>query len=121
MSISSLQTLLENLLERTLSLEKLVLSDDSEPDDWVGILEARQEIIGNLTDLFADGVTLSDYQKQHYLGKVYEIDQRLLPIMEKKKEEVQTSLSNIQRSKAARNQYFDSGYTPYGAFFDRKK
>jgi flagellar protein FliT len=123
MDISSLDALLSNLLSLTLSLEKIVIDEESEPEAWIALLDQRQEVMDQLSALFADGVSVTDTQKQTYLQPSYEADQRIVPIMDRKKKEVEIELANVQKSKAANRQYVEYGNapSPYGAFFDKKK
>jgi flagellar protein FliT len=69
----------------------------------------------------SQGETISDEGKKVYLAKAYEIHQQLLPQMESKRQGIQKQLAAIQKTKLARQTYYESGPNGYGAFFDRKK
>lgn len=116
----TIDSLLELLLEATQRLEQAVTLKDSDPDGWLSILDERDELIGQMRDRSTDGASLTGPQRQ-LLAQVYEINQRLLPQMDTRKQGVQKQLINVQRSKQAMNTYQDVGPSGYGAFFDRKK
>jgi hypothetical protein len=123
MNSTSLDSLLIDLFRLTLSLEKIVLDEESEPEKWIELLDERQEAIDQLSELFAEGVALTEAQQQIYLQPTYEVDQKIVPIMNRKKMASDTQLANVRKSKAANQQYGGNGdsYSPYGAFFDKKK
>jgi flagellar protein FliT len=123
MNITSLDSLLNDLLRLTLSLEKIVLDEESEPEKWIEFLDQRQEVMDQLSGLFAEGVTLTEAQKQIYLQPTYEADQKIVPIIARKKMTSETQLANLRKSKAASQYYggYGNSYSPYGAFFDKKK
>ncbi|MDF2683551.1 MAG: hypothetical protein K0R47_4741 [Brevibacillus sp.] len=116
----TIDSLLERLLEATQRLEQAVTLTDSDPDGWLTILDEREELIGRVRESAIDGTALTATQRQQ-LTQVYEINQRLLPLMDGRKQGVQKQLNNVQRSKMAMNTYHDMGPSGYGAFFDRKK
>lgn len=123
MNITSLESLLNDLLRLTLSLEKIVLDEESEPEEWIELLDKRQAVMDQLSELFAEGLSLTEAQKQIYLQPAYEADQKIVPIIDRKKKASETQLANVQKSKAA-NQFYggnSNSYSPYGAFFDKKK
>jgi flagellar protein FliT len=123
MNTGSQDSLLNDLLKLTLSLEEIVLDEESEPKNWIELLDKRQEVMDQLTGLFAEGISLTETQKKIYLQPTYEADQRIVPIMEWKKNESVIQLANIRKSKAANQHYggYGNSYSPYGAFFDKKK
>lgn len=121
MTNPTMEERLEKLLSLSLLLEKSVLDAESDPDDWVDILEERQQVMDQIQTALAEGATVSDTDKQNFLAKAYEIDQRILPIMEGKKLDVQDELHKLQKKKLAQKQYHGSAISAYGAFFDRKK
>lgn len=127
------ESLLVDYLELSLSLKELVdqfqIEDDDEDEDvddpinyWITTLEKRQNIIDRLSDYLSQGYSFSDYEKENYLKKVYDLEQAFLPLMESKRKAIETKLGQLKRSKQANQQYQGyGGYTPYGAFFDKKK
>lgn len=112
--------LLESLLDSTLRLEQVVSVEDSEPHEWLTILDEREELISQFQEYELDSESLLSTQKQQF-EKIYEINQRLIPIIEGRKKGVQNQLNKVQRSKQVMNSYYDSGPNSYGAFIDRKK
>jgi flagellar protein FliT len=122
MNTTSLDPLLNDLLKLTLSLEQIVLDDDSEPEQWIELLDHRQKVMDQLSGRFADGVTLTEAQKKIYLQPTYESDLKIIPIMDQKKQASEMQLAHVRKSKAANQQYGGNGYSysPYGAFFDKK-
>lgn len=123
MNVTPPDSLLNDLLMHTLSLEKIVLDEESEPEEWIELLDKRQEIMDLLSELFAVGLCLTEAQKQIYLQPAYEADRKIVPIIYRKKMESETQLANVQKGKAANQFYGGNGnsYSPYGAFFDKKK
>lgn len=113
-------TLLEGLYEATQRLEQAVAVKDSNPDDWLEILEEREKLIHQMQERFNAGLVLTDAQRLQ-LTQVYEANQRLIPLIEGCKQSVQKQLNNLQRTKLAMNSYNEEGPNCYGAFFDRKK
>ena len=123
MNIISLDSLLNDLLRHTLSLEKIVLEEESDPEKWIELLDKRQEAMDQLSERFAEGFCLTEAQKQIYLQPAYEADQRIVSIIERKKQASESQLANVQKGKVA-NQFYggnSNSYSPYGAFFDKKK
>jgi hypothetical protein len=57
MNTGSQDSLLNDLLKLTLSLEEIVLDEESEPEKWIELLDKRQEVIDKLSGLFAEGVS----------------------------------------------------------------
>ena len=123
MNTTSLDSLLNDLLTLTLSLEIRVLDEESEPDEWIELLDKRQDVMDQLSKLFAEGVSLTAGQKQTFLQPTYEVDQKIVPIMDQKKQASETRLANVRKSIAANQNYgvYSNSYSPYGAFFDKKK
>lgn len=116
----TVDTLFNELLEATLRLEQAVANGESEPDSWLVILDEREETISELTESGLTGATLTEAQRE-ILGKISEVNQRLIPLMDIRKQGVQNQLNKVQRSKQAMHSYNDEGPSGYGAFFDRKK
>ncbi|MED1722399.1 flagellar protein FliT [Brevibacillus parabrevis] len=112
--------LLEGLLNATLRLEEVVSLKESEPEEWLSLLDKRESLISQMQKHEAANESLSFSQKQQ-LEQIYEINQRLTPLMDARKQGVQQQLNNLQRSKLAMNSYNEAGPNGYGAFFDRKK
>ncbi|TKI58595.1 flagellar protein FliT [Brevibacillus antibioticus] len=116
----TVEGLLENILATTIRLEQVVSVKDSEPDEWLALLEERENLISQLQKFKVDSESLSSTQKQQ-MEQIYEINQRLIPLIDVRKQGVQQQLNNVQRSKLAMNSYNEAGPNGYGAFFDRKK
>lgn len=116
----TVDALLDCLLEATLRLEQAVKNEGSEPDEWLAILDEREELGTIIQGSGLTGSTLTEAQREQ-LSKINEFNQRLIPFMDKRKQGVQKQLSNVQRSKQALHSYNDEGPSGYGAFFDRKK
>ncbi|CAI8998108.1 flagellar protein FliT [Brevibacillus sp. IT-7CA2] len=116
----TVDVLLVSLLETTLRLEQVVGVKDSEPDEWLSLLDEREDAISQIQQYELNSESLSSTQKQH-LEQIYNINQRLIPLIDGRKQGVQQQLNNVQRSKLAMNTYNEVGPNGYGAFFDRKK
>lgn len=108
------------LLQQTERLEDHVIQNESDPDQWLVILDSREELIEKIQDQVNEGIPLTETNLQ-ILSKVHEINERLVPNMLYRKNGVQNQLNNIQRSKLAINTYNEAGPSAYGAFLDRKK
>ncbi|WP_419875553.1 hypothetical protein [Candidatus Pristimantibacillus sp. PTI5] len=124
MTISaSLDSLLNELLIYTQSLEQSVADDESEPEDWIELLDKRQEVMDSLSSIFSQGIQLTEDQKKNYLQPVNDMDLKIHPIMDRKKKLLESEMLNMNKSKAVNQQYgeFGQSYSPYGAFFDKKK
>ncbi|MFF0828371.1 flagellar protein FliT [Brevibacillus sp. NPDC003359] len=115
----TIEELLERLLRETLRLEEIVMQDDSEPEEWLTILDEREKLIELLQEKGLED-RLTDSNRQ-LLSQVFAINQRLFPLIEGHKQEIQQKLNNVQRSRMVTNSYQDAGPNGYGAFFDRKK
>lgn len=120
---TSLDSLLNDFLINTLSLEQRVLDDTSEPEEWIELLDKRQELIESISGLLAQGFSFTEVQKKNYLQPAYEVDQKIVPLMDMKKQSLGTEIMNLKKTKAVNQQYGEYGnsYSPYGAFFDKKK
>ncbi|MEV5029658.1 hypothetical protein [Paenibacillus sp. LPE1-1-1.1] len=124
MTISaSLDSLLNKLLIYTQSLEQSVADEESEPEDWIELLDKRQEVMDSLSSIFSQGIQLTEDQKKSYLQPVNDMDLKIHPIMDRKKKLLESEMMNMNKSKAVNQQYgeFGQSYSPYGAFFDKKK
>ncbi|RNB85232.1 flagellar protein FliT [Brevibacillus panacihumi] len=115
----TVDVLLDRLFEASLRLEQAVIKEESEPDDWLAILDEREEIVLQFQGSGITGFMLTAAQREQ-LGKINELNQRLIPLMDERKQGVQKQLNNVQRSKQAMHSYNDEGPSGYGAFFDRK-
>jgi flagellar protein FliT len=116
----TVDTLLESLLGATHRLEQAVLRKDSDPDEWLTLLDERGNLVEKLKEAGLRGANLNDIQRQQLL-QINETNLRLIPRMDERKQSVQKQLNNVQKSKLAMNSYQDEGPSGYGAFFDRKK
>ncbi|EST55667.1 hypothetical protein T458_06435 [Brevibacillus panacihumi W25] len=118
---NSLRPLLENLLAITKELRKQILSDEENVEEWVELIEKREQSIQLITLLQNQNIYLSTEDKKKYLQKIYEIDLELAPLIEKKFEEVSKQGQNLQKSILVGTVYGGYGtISPYGAFFDKK-
>lgn len=104
-------------------MEQRILEDNSEPEEWVELLDKRQAVIDLVSVALEHGCSFTEIQKQTYLQPAYEVDQRIFPIMNRKKQNLGSEIMNMKRSQAVNQQYGDYGnsHSPYGAFFDKKK
>ncbi|WP_029100288.1 flagellar protein FliT [Brevibacillus thermoruber] len=116
-----MELLLQELLQRTISLEKSVTESETELDEWNIFLDDRARLISEVEVRLSAGEKISDNLKQRYLAKVYEIDKNIKPKIEARQQKIKERLSNIRKTKLARQTYYDDGPSGYGAFFDRKK
>jgi flagellar protein FliT len=120
---ASLDELLSKLLKLTLVLRNKVIVENSEPEEWVELLDARQSIMDELSSRFSEGDSPTDEQKQTYLIPAHQADQEIIPMIEQRKQELTLEHSLVVKSKAAQRQYGEYGnsQSAYGAFFDTKK
>jgi|GEM_PF-1072411 len=123
---NQLNLLLEQLHSLTESLKQQVVDHEHEANDttgnWILLLNERQKIIDLLTLNVGKSANFPDDQGKDYFEKVRLLDQQILPIIRAKMAEIQSQLLSIKKSKLANQQYNGGyGYTPYGAFFDKKK
>ncbi|UQZ84387.1 hypothetical protein SK3146_03633 [Paenibacillus konkukensis] len=121
-TFASPDTLLNELLECTLQLQKRLL-EDAEPEEWNDLLEHRQSVIERLDELLGAGIALSEEQKIRYLQPAAEADRNILSMMTRKKMKLGADMANLQKSKTVHDQYGGYGSSPsaYGAFFDKRK
>ncbi len=116
-----LQELVDQLHSLTSKLADSVLTEEADAEMWVALLDEREAVIEQLSRLLQNGEDFTDRQKEE-LEKIHLTTQKLLPIMMTKKDAVQKQIVNLNKAKAANQQYNGgSGYTMYGAFFDKKK
>ncbi|MGG1634797.1 hypothetical protein [Paenibacillus sp. NRS-1760] len=118
-----LDSLLNDFLIYTLSLEKRVLDQYSEPEEWLELLSKRQELIDHISELLEQGVSFTDTQKRVYLQPAYETDKKISPLMDIRKRDLESDMVNMKKTQAVNQQYgeYGSSYSAYGAFFDKKK
>ncbi|MGO4180752.1 hypothetical protein AB4Z17_06160 [Paenibacillus sp. TAF43_2] len=118
-----LDSLLNDFLIYTLSLEKRVLDEYSEPEEWLELLSKRQELIDHISELLEQGVSFTDTQKKVYLQPAYEADKKIAPLMDVRKRDLESDMVNMKKTQAVNQQYgeYGSSYSAYGAFFDKKK
>ncbi|WP_134683514.1 flagellar protein FliT [Brevibacillus migulae] len=119
----TIETLLQNLLVLTLSLKQSVdaYSENNDSEEWLRILEDRQQIINQIDAFLEEGYVLTEQLKDKYIAPVYEMDQVVIPLMEQKKAALQEKMQNLNKQKAVQNQYKGYSMNAYGAFFDKKK
>ncbi|MGG1664395.1 flagellar protein FliT [Brevibacillus sp. NRS-1366] len=120
-SIEILELLLQQLLLRSRELEQVVMQEESDPDEWLELLDKRGELMQQIADTTSQGVVLPPEWKAEYLDPFLELDQRIIPIMEEKQDQLSDKIAQLQRGKAVNKQYNGYGTAPYGAFFDTKK
>lgn len=116
----NMDILLANLYEKTQSLALLVEQEDSDLDEWMKFLDEREQIMKDVQTYVQNGVGFTESQKQ-LLAQMNEINLRILPQMDIRKQDLQQKIGNIQQNKAVRQFYNSEGLTGYGAFFDQKK
>lgn len=118
-----LDSLLNDFLIYTLSLEKRVLDEYSEPEEWLELLSKRQELIDHISELLEQGVSFTETQKKVYLQPAYEADKKIAPLMDVRKRDLESDMVNLKKTQAVNQQYgeYGSSYSAYGAFFDKKK
>jgi flagellar protein FliT len=123
LNISIIDLLLDELLSLTVSLENRVKDNSSEPTAWIDLLDQRQEVIDKLSGLIATGYAITEDQRKKYIEPAYRSDQRIIAIMNNKKDNSEMQLARVRRNRAVSEQYSDYGRlaTPYGAFLDKKK
>ncbi|MBH0328303.1 flagellar protein FliT [Brevibacillus brevis] len=115
----TINALLGELLQATQRLEQTVTLKDSDAEEWLAILDEREVLIGTLKERVEE-VELTPAQRVQMV-EIHEINQRVIPLIDGRKQGVQQQLNNLQRSKLAMNTYNEAGPNGYGAFFDRKK
>lgn len=111
--------LLETLYDKTQHLALLVEQEDSEPEDWDKLLDDREILIQDVQQIVSNGYMFSVMQKQK-LEEMQELNLRMMPKMESRKELIKQKLQDFRQKKVARDYYNGSGLTGYGAFFDKK-
>lgn len=118
----SVESLFQQLLLHSHDLEKAVLKEEAEPEEWLELLDKREAVLGQIAAAIDRGFDLPPEWNRQYAAPFLEIDQRLLPIMQEKQAELSEKINQIQRGRTANKQYGGySGSPAYGAFFDTKK
>ncbi|MEJ8544092.1 flagellar protein FliT [Brevibacillus borstelensis] len=115
-----MDAIVKQMLQLTTQLEQTVSNSDSEPDEWLLLLDERQKLMKQLDEGILTGEVLSDGQKM-LLVQIDGINQRIQPVMLERKQGVEKKLKEIQHSKTAVDAYHEAGPSAYGAFFDSKK
>ncbi|REK61028.1 MAG: flagellar protein FliT [Brevibacillus sp.] len=119
---NSVEMIMQEMLSHTQLLEKCISNPDSEPEEWLELLEEREQMIEELSRFIEKGEIISDHIRTEYLAKVYEINQRLVPVVINRKQDVSTKLAKLKQSQVVNRQYTGDGApVAYGAFFDKKK
>lgn len=98
------------------------MQEEPEPEEWLELLEKREEAIRQIADALDHGFVLPAEWEQQYAKPFLALDNRLIPIMQEKQDEISDKMNQIKRGRAANKQYGGySGSPAYGAFFDTKK
>lgn len=120
--MSRMDELADEILQLTLQFQEQLLTVDSDPDEWLNLLDKRDHVIAQIDLLMTTGLTLLDSQKQ-VLQNGYQLNQKILPLMNARLQNLQGKMAALQRSKMAVSTYMDvdTGPNGYGAFFDRRK
>ncbi|MCM3590183.1 flagellar protein FliT [Brevibacillus borstelensis] len=113
------EAVLKELLQLTIELEQTVMREDSEPDEWLLLLDEREKWINEMGKFETKAPSLSEHRV--LLSQIQEINQRLMPVMANRKQALQKKLTEIQKSKTAMNTYYETGPNAFGAFFDSKR
>ncbi|WP_289140201.1 hypothetical protein [uncultured Brevibacillus sp.] len=116
-----MELLFQQLLQLTKDLEHSVEQEETDPDQWNELLEMRELVKEAMEREMSKGAVFRDEWRQQYLQPILQIDQRAIPLMEKRKEEISEKIDQIQRGKSMNQQYRGYGTPAYGAFFDTKK
>lgn len=115
-----IDVLLGNLYEKTQALALLVEQKDSDVDKWMDYLDEREQIMQDIQVIVQEGFIFTTSQKEQLL-QMSEINNRILPQMDIRKQDLSQKIGNIQQNKAVRQFYNSEGPSGYGAFFDQKK
>lgn len=112
--------LADELLQLTQRIHDLLTNEESEPNDWLTLLDDRESIMAQINQLVSAGAILDDSHKQLLL-QGYQLNQRMIPLMKGRQQGVRNKIAVLQKGKMAVNSYNEVGPSGYGAFFDRKK
>ncbi|MGC5324869.1 flagellar protein FliT [Brevibacillus sp. SYSU BS000544] len=116
-----IETLLEELLLITNLLKEKVTQDDTEPEDWLEILQQRQEIMNKIQSLLDKDNHLEPTLRNLFGEKILQLESEIKQSMDHKKQVLEKNIQKLNQTKNMNRQYGSSGYTAYGAFFDTKK
>lgn len=98
------------------------MQEDSDPEQWLEIIDKREQAIGHISEAIDQGFVLPKEWEQQYAKPYLEIDNRVIPLMQEKQDELSDKIDQLKRGQAANKQYGGySGSPAYGAFFDTKK
>jgi len=120
-SRESLELVFQQLLLRSRELEHIVMQEEADPDEWLELLDKRGELLQKIADATSQGMVLPPEWRGQYLDPFLELDQRMIPIMEEKQDQLSDKIAQLQRGKTVNKQYNGYGTAAYGAFFDTKK
>ncbi|MDT3417892.1 MULTISPECIES: hypothetical protein [Brevibacillus] len=116
-----METLAEELLKVTLKLANTVKQEESDPNEWINMLEQRQQLMNDINAWLLKGETIGP-RPLKYIQEAYVLDNQVISVIKEKQEELQTNLLKINQLRVAGDRYsYSSGPTGYGAFFDTKK
>jgi flagellar protein FliT len=117
----SVETLLQEMLAHTQLLEQCILNPESDPEEWLKMLDEREKMINELSDLTSKGTHMTEQIREIY-DSIHEINKRLVPLMMSRQQEVSGKIAKLKQSQIANKQYKGYGApAAYGAFFDKKK
>ena len=117
----NLEMLYQQVLAISLDWEQAVLREDAEPDEWVELLEQREQIMQQITEAIQGGAVPREEWRQQYIAPALEVNNRLIPIMEEQKNRLSDKIQQLQQGKTVNKQYMGYNTAAYGAFFDTKK
>ncbi len=124
-----MQATLDSLIDELVSLTSMLKSEvehyakenQEGPDNWVDLLEKRQQVIDQISLQLQLGGSLTEEHK-HRMAEVQLVDQQLMSLIVENKNRVQGQINQLNKTKLINQQYNGYGMkTAYGAFFDKKK
>jgi|UPI0005D0FC6E hypothetical protein len=116
-----LETLAKELLKVTLELANTVKQKESDPNEWINMLEQRQQLMSDINAWLIKGETIGP-RPLKYIQESYVLDTQMISVIKEKQVEIQSNLLKINQLRVAGDRYsHSSGPTGYGAFFDTKK
>lgn len=119
---NNLESLLEILLEQTEAIEKCVLNEESDPEDWNQLIDSRQKIMDQISSWIERGYIIQSDLQEKYIIKAHQINEKLLPIMEQKKNAISEKMGSITSTKNTVKKYNHySNIAYFSSFFDQKK
>ncbi|MCC0566459.1 flagellar protein FliT [Brevibacillus borstelensis] len=119
--MENLESLFRELLRLSREWERAVLQEEADPDEWVELLDQREQVIRQIDEAMRAGAVPREEWKQQYVEPTFELDQRLIEVMEEKKDRLSEKINQIKQGKTVNKQYLGYGTSAYGAFFDKKK